>query len=135
MKIFTVEADGGNKGNIPRLGYGNGYGSYAIDGGEPIKIEYGVPMSNNVAEISIIHSALEDIFLDFGASHVLVRSDSQTALSWIKRYNKYKDAIKFPFENVSYCKAAQSLVSMIKKHKSVEQEWRGRAKSVELFGH
>ncbi len=135
LKLIKIECDAGNLCNIPRLGLGKGYGSYAINGGPPIRIQYEECMTNNVAEISIIITALENILEEFGPSNILVRSDSQIALSWIKKANKFKNFIKFPEENVPYAKAAKKLVATIKKHKKVDEEWRGRAESVRLFGH
>ena len=133
MDEIKIEFDGGNSCNIPRLGYGNGYGSYKVNNNENIKIEFGIPMSNNVAEIMTLVTALDYVLENFGPSNIFVRGDSKIALNWInKAKNKF---IKYPEDNPNYSAAAKKLVEVVNKHKVVREEWRGRKVSVELFGH
>lgn len=46
-----IEFDGGSTCNVPKLGYGDGYGSYQIDQREIVRLQFGKGFSANAAEI------------------------------------------------------------------------------------
>lgn len=139
-----IEFDGGTPCNIPRIGYGDGYGSYQIQNcgtGEllPIvRVNFGKPMSANVAEISTLIRAVKEVERRFGKGISLeIHGDSQIALNHAagKRpaSKKRRDAVAnnpSPF----FC-AVRELKQVLAGFTHVETKWRGRARSVKVFGH
>lgn len=132
VSAHVIEADGGTSCNVPALGYGEGYGSYQIDGGPVRRHSFGMGHSNNSAEIQIIVEALRDLAAAGNSKEkiVMIRSDSQIALKWVshlgvpskKSSSMFKEAIGF-------------LRTEVARFASVRTEWRGRDHSVALFGH
>jgi ribonuclease HI len=131
-----IEFDGGTPCNIPRLGYGNGYGSFIIvDGGtrQPIRrLEFGQPMSANVAEISTLIAALRCVAKNYNPENTFleIHGDSKIALSRCSKPLKMKRTYDSMF-----AEAVTLLQQELKSFAGFETRWRGRAKSVELFGH
>lgn len=80
---IRIEFDGGTSCNIPRLGYGNGYGSYKIDNEPVYRCFFNRPMSANAAEILTLVHAINTIrSRDFpvGQIRISIYGDSQIAL-------------------------------------------------------
>lgn len=131
-----VEFDGGTPCNIPRLGYGNGYGSYQIsENGVSLAIQrcsFGVPMSANVAEISTLIAALKRVKKCYNPENTFVEihGDSKIALGRCHRALNPKKQY-----DPSFATAVTELNSLCMEFAKVETLWRGRAASVKLFGH
>lgn len=126
------EADGGTSSNRPP-DYGKGYGSFQIDGGEIERVTFGDGHSCNSAEILTLVSCLNRIALlqgDCKNRTVLLRSDSTIALKWVRCRQTPS-----PKTSLEFQKAICELHKAVAKFGRVETQWRGRAKSVELFGH
>jgi ribonuclease HI len=130
--LITIEFDGGTSCNIPRLGYGIGYGSFAINGGTVERVNHGRPMSANVAEIMTAVVALDRVRHLHGPSHLLVRGDSQIALKWLRPTLVTKGNGK---RSADFILACQEAATAVGRHISVKTQWRGREHSVTLFGH
>lgn len=131
----VIEFDGGTPCNIPRLGYGDGYGSYQIDSGGTrapiVRRNFGVPMSANVAEISTLIAAIKTVLKSFDPKITAldIRGDSKTAL-W--RCAKRTKPTSPPSD---FKAAADELFSLCAQFNEVKTNWRGRKVSVRLFGH
>lgn len=136
-KRVKITFDGGNGGNNPRLGYGDGYGSFQISGQGIQKVNFYEPMSNNAAEILTLIRALKEVKLKYGTQNVYVsiRGDSQLALGWAKKAFMRKP-MKFG-KNVSqrYKESVEELYSVIAPFTDVQCEWIGRKRVFSLFGH
>jgi ribonuclease HI len=129
---YVIEADGGTSCNIPGR-FGKGYGSYQINGGEIVRVEFGMGHSNNSAEIRTLVAALEALDAQEGPStekSVLLRSDSKIALKWVKCGASPKEKTSEGFRE-----AITLLRAQVIKFRSVKTEWRNRNHSVALFGH
>lgn len=136
-RIIEIEFDGGTSCNIPRLGYGIGYGSYMIDGGHPVRINHGRAMSANAAEIWTLVRAMESILeaAENPQDIILhVGGDSQIALARCrpKKAKKKTKPCKSSGEFVDSCEA---LLTCCAQFAEVVTRWRSRAVSVHLFGH
>jgi ribonuclease HI len=128
----VIEFDGGTSCNSPKKGFGNGYGSYQIDGGEIVRVEFGKGHSNNSAEIRTLVAALKalaDIPCDLPRI-ALARGDSQIALKWVKCGAVPKDKTSEGFRE-----AIELLREQVRRFHNVKTEWRRRTHSVALFGH
>lgn len=139
-----IEFDGGTPCNIPRLGYGYGYGSYQIQNcatGEllPIvRIQFGKPMSANVAEVSTLIRALQEVERLYGKEIVLeIHGDSQIALNHAacKRPAGKKGRARLANGAGLFQVVARELRELVSGFFYVETKWRGRARSVKVFGH
>lgn len=129
---YVIEADGGTSCNIPGK-FGKGYGSYQINGGEIVRVEFGMGHSNNSAEIRTLVAALEALDAQEGPStekSVLLRSDSKIALKWVRCGETPKEKTSEGFRE-----AITLLRAQVIKFRSVKTEWRNRLHSVALFGH
>lgn len=133
-----IEFDGGTPCNIPRLGYGMGYGSYQLSTSghtcSIIRRNFGVPMSANVAEISTLIAAIKSVMKAYNTENTIleIHGDSKIALNrTVGRLpeKRRKDA-SHPF--VIVC---EELYSLCRKFAQVRPCWRGREASVRLFGH
>jgi len=139
-RTVRIEFDGGTPCNIPRLGYGNGYGSYRIDA-EPIyRLNFNIPMSANVAEITTLSRAIETVAQNFGKEGIAldIHGDSQIALKWARgatESGKPTKKVKAKFELTDFGGAVARLQGAVQGFAEVRATWRGRAASVELFGH
>lgn len=82
-----IEFDGGTPCNIPARGYGLGYGSYQIRSGEHVnrvaRVNFDVPMSANVAEISTLIRAIRSVMKSYNPENTSleIHGDSKIALN------------------------------------------------------
>lgn len=136
MNITTVriEFDGGTPCNIPRLGYGLGYGSYRIDSAKIVRLQFYVPMSANVAEIMTLARAIEAVcnYHEPASTRLSIHGDSKIALNRCNSALKAKQKKK---NNEAFSDACHILHTLCQQFAEVETHWRGRAASVKLFGH
>lgn len=133
--LVTIECDGGTSCNRPG-DFGYGYGSYSIDGNEPVRVEFGKGHSNNSAEVLIMVAALKELArqVDRGPIRVLVRSDSRNALKWVQLKTGKTSQIS-PKASAAYRDAVKLLLEAKARFPSIKGEWRNRLHSVALFGH
>lgn len=137
-RIVTITFDGGTPCNIPRLGYGIGYGSYEIDDQPVARCDHGRPMSANAAEILTLVRAVQSVVAKYGRETTALRifGDSQIALKWASgRTRNGKPAKLGKGGSEEYRNAIQTLRDALKGFPHVETQWQPRAKSVALFGH
>ncbi len=128
-----IEFDGGSTCNVPRLGYGEGYGSYQIDDREIVRVSFGIGHSSNSAEIRTITKALEDLYdSDSKAAFktVLIRGDSKIALKWVNHRGPIKGT-----PSPQFVEAISLLRAIAIRFTNLKTEWRSRDVSVEIFGH
>jgi ribonuclease HI len=60
VRPCVIHFDGGTSNNVPsRGGYGIGYGSYLLDDGEVVSLNFRRPMSNNEGEVRTLIAAVE----------------------------------------------------------------------------
>ncbi len=134
MKTISIEFDGGTSCNIPRLGFGEGYGSYQI-GDQPIKrVKFGKGHSCNSAEIRTLISALHDL-ADQMPPHMVnleIHGDSQIALKWANPKYMKKPSHK---TTENFRNAIVELRKIAIMFANITTKWRGRDVSVALFGH
>ena len=140
FQVITIHADGGTPCNIPAKGYGIGYGSYSIDGGTPVRISHGRPMSNNAAEIWTFCSAIDALLESHrdGAKVIKLKfvGDSQIALKWIRLSNKpWRSQHVSKKGSDEFQMGIQRLRELTPKFSSVSTEWKPRIHSVKAFGH
>jgi len=128
---FTIEFDGGTSSNNPKA-YGNGYGSFQINGGEVHRVKFGPGHSCNSAEIRTLIAGLKELYSMTEAQNVTVmaRGDSKIALKWVSCKKPPKESTSEGFRD-----AIRQLRIVVAQFKRVKTEWRGRAESVRLFGH
>lgn len=126
----VIEFDGGTDCNDPKKGYGEGYGSYQIDGGNIVRVKFGKGHSNNSAEIRTLIAALRDLAEDGRLGRVLCRGDSQIALNWITQKSGPNRK-----SSEGFLEAVEMLREEVKRFVKVKGEWRRRNHSVKLFGH
>lgn len=145
---IRVEFDGGTPCNIPRLGYGDGYGSYVwkdeaginATQSKIVRVNFARPMSCNVAEVCTLLRAIDSIMSAYEPSttKLSIYGDSKIALN---RCNKrIKDAHRKPLpdkfpRSPEFIDRCDELLAKCAKFHSVETCWRGRDASVKLFGH
>lgn len=137
-RTVRIEFDGGTPCNIPRLGYGDGYGSYKIDS-EPIyRLNFRIPMSANCAEIRTLARAVESVAQTHGKDGIALEiyGDSQIALKWARNKTENGKRAKMS-KNASddFAFAISTLHAALDGFAKVSATWRGRAVSVRLFGH
>ena len=137
---LTIEFDGGTSCNIPRLGYGDGYGSFQIEKGPIVRCKFG-KMSSNAAEINTAAEALRAAFDQYGPSAIRIRGDSQIALRWVMKafmgqanHREVRKKKALP-RSPEFMEAIDGLVYFANLHTDMKTEWRGRHVSVEIFGH
>lgn len=131
--LITIEFDGGSTCNIPRLGYGKGYGSYRIGDREIVRVNFGMGHSSNSAELRTLVKALEDLHDSDDRSplkDVLIRGDSKIALKWVSHRGKIKGT-----PSPEFVEAIGLLRAIAAKFTRLRTEWRTRDVSVEIFGH
>lgn len=132
----VIEFDGGTPCNIPRLGYGIGYGSYKIGVGRQIvRLNFGRPMSANAAEVWTLVHAIEKAKKAYLPKRTIlhIHGDSKIALARCHR-SKKKHPLKGR-DSDEFRQACEKLVTLCEMFHTVETHWRGRARSVMLFGH
>lgn len=132
QRVVKIEFDGGTPCNIPRLGYGIGYGSYRINEEQIVRVDHGIPMSNNVAEIATLLCALNVVAKrhDPGTIKLNIHGDSKIALSRCITPLKKKKSL-----DTEYGRICHKLISICGQFQNVSIHWRGRQASVKLFGH
>jgi hypothetical protein len=90
LAVCTIFFDGGTSNNNPHIGgYGNGYGSYQVNG-EVVKLDFAKPMSANEAEIRTLIAAAEAAKLtcEPEKTRLCVYGDSQIALNWVEKQGR-----------------------------------------------
>lgn len=130
---MTIVFDGGTPCNIPRLGFGDGYGSYRIDDREIVRLKFGVPMSNNAAEISTLVEAIKKA-RELGATSLFISGDSQIALAWVDRCTGARKPKKKVSGTPAFLESINRL-SIALFGISAQTHWRSRDHSVRIFGH
>lgn len=127
----TIYTDGGTLCNIPAMGYGEGYGSFQIEGSAIHRLQYGVPMSANAAEITTVAEALAHA-ARLGYARVTLISDSQIALKWVKCKKEPK-----PSTSAAFRAAIQRLRQVLSSSAfaQVQTRWVPRAEIFARFGH
>ena len=126
----VIEFDGGTSCNNPKLGYGQGYGSFQIDGGEIHRVKFGIGHSCNSAEIATLTAALEFLAESGYAGNVLARGDSQIALKWATSRSEPS-----PKTSQIFQQSIPPLRKQVSRFFKVRTEWRSRIVSVKIFGH
>jgi ribonuclease HI len=137
IRVIAIRFDGGTSCNKPRKGYGNGYGSYQINDGKVVRLKFGVPMSNNVAEISTLISAVNSLTADYKVTRLHIYGDSRIALDWAYRAGN-RIAYKPPKHGrhaPEFFNALMSLYEALKGFAEVKTEWEPRSKNRQVFGH
>lgn len=131
-----IEFDGGSTCNVPKLGYGDGYGSYQIDQREIVRLQFGKGFSANAAEILTLAASPSRAaaISDPSKLNVLVRGDSKIALKWSKA-NPARCQIPGPATSKGFRDAIIRLHKTTIRFHSLHAEWRGREESVRIFGH
>jgi ribonuclease HI len=132
-----VYFDGGSTNNVPkRGGYGNGYGSFQLNG-EVVRLDFGRPMSANEAEVRTLIAAAEaaKITCEPEKTRLCVYGDSQIALNWARKAGQ-----KVPYRpplgcSPGFTEAVADLYVAVQPFAEVAAEWQPRDKSVEMFGH
>lgn len=132
MDFYLIEFDGGTPCNIPRLGFGIGYGSYRINKGEIVKVDHKVPMSCNVAEILTLVEALKQIP---NGMKVKIKGDSQLVLNRVRDLAKGKEKPPSKGATELFIQALILLKQECQRLSWIEVEWQPRIRSVEVFGH
>lgn len=139
MQKLIIVFDGGTSCNIPRQGYGKGYGSFKVGDHEIQRVEFGVGHSANSAEIRTLVAALKYAKEHFDkmtlSNGVIVYGDSKIALRWLKSPGFYQPEPykgKAPTDNFI---EAVKLLKEARKGLNTQVQWQPRKESVKLFGH
>lgn len=118
-------------------GIGRGYGSYRIDEEAIVRVDHGLNMTANAAEVLTVCRALEEIirrYKDTMSLALLIIGDSQVALANVRRFQKPNaQPNKNTHESFQY--ATESLGIFLARFSKIEARWHGRKHSVKLFGH
>lgn len=134
----TIEFDGGTPCNIPRLGYGIGYGSYRVTlentvVGQVSRISHEKPMSANSAEVWTLVRAIEKVDklrqAVGGPFHLHIIGDSKIALNYVRENPKTGKG------STDELRQAVEALGKLLKNFTFTAQWKGRANSVALFGH
>lgn len=129
---------GGTSCNVPRLGFGDGYGSYQIDNHQIRRVKFG-SMSANCAEVLTLCSALEEAILLFDPNRtgLIITGDSMIALRKAATCFKYRKIDKKIKANGTqeFKDAVAQLTALVKQFGSVRTQWWRRENSVAIFGH
>lgn len=135
---YRIEFDGGTSCNIPRLGFGNGYGSYKIND-EPVhRCNFNQPMSANAAEINTLAyavKAIRDRGIDTSQTSLVIIGDSMITIGWVnyiarKEKRKFSKKATEPFKD-----AVAKLYEVLPGFAQISAKWQPRIKSVATFGH
>lgn len=130
----TVRFDGGTSCNIPRLGYGLGYGSYQIDDQPIVRLDFYEAMSANCAEIRTLASAVMSAKAA-GHRDLVILGDSQIALKWANVAAGNRKATKLKGVSDGFRSAINHLHAAMVGIVSVRTRWTPREQSVAIFGH
>jgi len=141
LSDFVIEFDGGTSCNIPRKGFGIGYGSFKINDLEIQRLQFDKGYSANAAELETMYKALVALndyimsdVITHVAPHILVCGDSCIALKWL-------NCKRIPEGSEMFVTIINKMRKFIKQRQDclafgeITPFWRGRQKSVELFGH
>ena len=132
-RATRVEFDGGSTCNIPRLGYGKGYGSYKVGDGPVRRVRFEGAMSANCAEVLTLVAAITDA-RKTGAKKLLLIGDSQIALKWADVATGKRKATKIGKTSEGFQRAITSLYQVACGIR-IETRWQPREMSVATFGH
>jgi ribonuclease HI len=132
-ETVRVEFDGGSTCNIPRLGYGQGYGSYRIGDGKVQRLQFQECMSANCAEILTLVAAVE-FAKKSGAKKFLIVGDSQIALKWANVACGNRKATKTRNTSEGFQRAIV-LLYQVARGLRIETKWQPREVSFVTFGH
>lgn len=139
LNNVRIEFDGGTPCNIPSKGYGDGYGSYQLCCNGHVypieRVNFGRPMSNNVAEISVLIRAIEAVArLHKPEKTILeIHGDSQIAL--LRTTKAFTPRKKLYRGSADYIAACHRLHTACAQFHNITTHWRGRERSVKIFGH
>jgi len=128
----SIEFDGGTTCNVPSRGLGKGYGSYQINGGVIVRVEFGYGHSNNSGEVRTLIAALKEVEKTKEPDNVIlnISGDSKIALNLARKGRKKK-----PTGTKNFVEAVNELKQLTAKFHKINCHWRGRIHSVKLFGH
>jgi ribonuclease HI len=138
LAVCTIYFDGGTPNNVPKWGgFGNGYGSYQLTGGEAVKLNFGKPTSNNEAEVRTLIAAAEAAkeICDPARTRLRVVGDSQIALKWAEKAWENADYRPKHGWSPGFAAAVADLYVCLQPFAEVSIEWQPRERSVEMFGH
>lgn len=141
LSDFVIEFDGGTSCNIPRKGFGIGYGSFKINDLEIQRLKFDKGYSANAAELETMYKALVALndyiisdTITHVSPHILVCGDSCIALKWLNCKRR-------PEGSEMFVTIINKMRKFIKQRQDcfafgeITPFWRPRKKSVELFGH
>lgn len=136
----TLHFDGGTPCNIPSKGYGIGYGSYCFNGGAVVRVDHGVPCSNNAAEALTLIAALRALAGKYTPSEtrVNIEGDSQIVLNQVKKAIgacPFKRKNKKPSGSDLFKQAVSDLAEVLAGFGEVSTQWKPREHAVRKFGH
>src|SRR5205823_9986877 len=123
-ETVRIEFDGGSTCNIPRLGYGQGYGSYRIGAGKVQRVNFGECMSANCAEILTLLAAITEAKTQ-GAKRFLVVGDSMIALKWANVATGKRKATKITKTSPGFQQAIVSLYQ-VADGIQIDTQWQPR---------
>lgn len=139
LRKYKIEFDGGTPCNVPRLGYGIGYGSYRVDEGPVIRRDHGVPMSANAAEIMTLVEAVRYIGIlekERSVIELEIWGDSQIAIKWANGCTPSgKPAKLSKGTSEMFRNSIQTLRDVLRPYGAVHAHWHRRINSVKTFGH
>lgn len=139
MRTIQIRFDGGTSCNIPRLGYGNGYGSYQIDDAPIYRVNFNVPMSANAAEIRTLARAIETVAQiepNTTLLRLLILGDSRIALKWANVAAGSRKRTKIGKTSPEFQESIVMLeLAMRRVFAKVQTNWTPRLQSVAVFGH
>lgn len=136
----TLHFDGGTPCNIPAKGFGIGYGSYCFDGGVPVRVDHGIPCSNNAAEALTLLVALRHLAKLFNPAEtkVAIESDSQIVLNQVTKaigICTFKSKNKKPSGSDLFKQTIAELRGVLSLFGEVSVLWKPREHAVRKFGH
>lgn len=133
---IAIYFDGGTSCNVPRRGYGKGYGSYRIGETWPIvRLAFDEAMSANAAEIRTLAEAITDAANE-GFVNLLIIGDSQIALAWANHCaGNGKPRKMAKGSSPEFADSIRRLQVAASRLDELQTRWRGRVNSVEIFGH
>jgi ribonuclease HI len=132
-----VYFDGGTSCNVPSQGYGIGYGSYLLNNGEVVRLDFGRSMSSNEAEIRTLIAAAEaaKVSCDPARTRLHAVGDSEIALKWGRKAGEKASYRRQPAWSPGFADAVADLYVAIQPFAEVSASWQPREKSLAMFGH
>lgn len=136
---YKIEFDGGTPCNIPRLGYGIGYGSFRVNGGEIVRCDHKIPMSANAAEIMTLIEGIRYVCRLEPNRNIIaldIWGDSQIAIKWALGFTKKENPAQLSKKSsLEFRNVVHTLRDIIKLFGYVKATWHPRIMSVKTFGH